>query len=157
MDSQLSDRHQHLVATEGPSLDHLLIDVRRALAERVRSRLHAGGHPDLPAAQLRFLGAVAIRGRRVSDMAALLQLTRQAVGQIADALESRDLVARSPDPSDGRARIVVATAAGIALVEAAIDANRVEEERLGREVGHAALRELKRTLGRLTRGAGNAL
>ena len=154
MASQLTEKYRHILETEGPPLDHLLTDVERVFAERVRSRLREGGHVALSAAQLRFLGEVALGGRRVSDMAELLRLTRQAVGQIADALESRGLVTRSPDPSDARARIVLATGAGVALVEDAIDATRAEEERLGREVGHAALRELKRTLGRLERGYG---
>ena len=58
--------------------------------------------------------ALAAAGYRPSqrDLAAYLRLDPSQVVALIDDLERRDLVARDPDPSDRRANVVVATAAG---------------------------------------------
>lgn len=50
-------------------------------------------------------------GRRVSEFAELMQVTRSAASQLVTILEQHGLVERVPDPRDGRAALVRATPA----------------------------------------------
>jgi DNA-binding MarR family transcriptional regulator len=88
-------------------------------------------------------------GATHGELVEALRMTKGAVSKIARSLEAKQLIARAPDASDGRAESLRLTPAGRALVPrlaAAADAN---EERF---FGHlhaeerAALRELLASL-----------
>lgn len=64
---------------------------------------------------LRHLDA---EGTRASVIAERAGLTRQAITQIVDELEAAGVVAREPDPADGRAKRIVYTEAGRAAFAA---------------------------------------
>jgi DNA-binding MarR family transcriptional regulator len=55
-------------------------------------------------------------GRRASDLAASLRVTRQAVAQVVDVLERDGYVERIADPGDGRAKLVCLTRRGRAAL-----------------------------------------
>lgn len=66
---------------------------------------------------LSVLHTVATSGpKRLSDLAASEQVTQPAVTQLVSKLEAEGLLERRPDPSDGRAVLVHATAEGVAVV-----------------------------------------
>ncbi|WP_323764099.1 MarR family winged helix-turn-helix transcriptional regulator [Marinovum sp.] len=77
------------------------------------------------------LARVAARPDRIANLADQLGITQSSLSDTVTALEGKGLVARRPDPKDGRARQIVATAKGQALaaqipeappaLEAAID------------------------------------
>ena len=75
----------------------------------------------------------------VSDIAGRLRITHVSVSQAVAALEKHDLVGSTPDPEDGRRRLLALTPAGRALVErltplwAAFDAAATE---LDADAGH---------------------
>lgn len=54
-----------------------------------------------------------------SELAEHLAITKQAAGQLVDHLVDRGYLTRKPDPSDGRARLLVMTARGRACTRAA--------------------------------------
>ena len=54
-----------------------------------------------------------------SELAAHLGVTKQAAAQLVDQLVARGYVRREPDPSDGRARLLVLTTKGKACTAAA--------------------------------------
>jgi DNA-binding MarR family transcriptional regulator len=56
--------------------------------------------------------ALAEEPRRIVDLADGLEVTKQAASQIVADMESRELVRRRPDPTDGRASLVELTARG---------------------------------------------
>ena len=73
--------------------------------------------PTADGAQLRpvhnhVLRHLDLEGTRASVIAERAGLTRQAITQIVDELEAAGVVAREPDPQDGRAKRVVYTALG---------------------------------------------
>ena len=74
---------------------------------------------------------------RPTELAARAQMTKQMVGYLLDALETRGYVERVADPRDGRAKLVRLTAAGerAAVAGGAIIAaiEREWAERLGGE------------------------
>ena len=68
--------------------------------------------------------------------------------RLVDQLEQKGLVARRPDPLDGRARLVCFTPAGLAWLDDFRVAVKQAEREMGRTVGADALRTLKAALHR---------
>jgi DNA-binding MarR family transcriptional regulator len=68
---------------------------------------------DLTPSQARALRVVAEQdGTRVSDLAEALRIAPRSATEVADGLEARGLVERTPDPRDRRAVILRATTSG---------------------------------------------
>jgi DNA-binding MarR family transcriptional regulator len=57
-------------------------------------------------------GNITADGTRLTDLAAWAGMTRPSMAQLVDELEADGLVERRPDPSDGRAKLVVLTPSG---------------------------------------------
>lgn len=86
-----------------------MTDRMRAIDAAVTSRVHA----ELQSHRSQKLGIAHARlmaglgpGARPSELARRLGVTKAAIGQLVNVLEKQGLVARSADPSDGRAQIV---------------------------------------------------
>ena len=74
-------------------------------------------------------------------------ISKQAVGRLVDDLEQMGLVARVPDPNDGRAQRVIWTEKGRAGLLHGLDVLRQMEAELAVELGEARLDSLRQTLG----------
>lgn len=76
------------------------------------------------------------KGITQADLAQRAGSDPMMVSQVVRTLETKGFVERRPDPADGRARLVTATAAGIATVSAANSAvEAADEEFFGRSSG----------------------
>ena len=128
----------------------LLREPFRALSDELIERLAASGHGEVRYAHGTVLQFLDDAGTRVSVLAARAQMTKQSMAQLVAHLEAHGYVERVPDPADGRAKLVRATARGrevYALVReyiAELDARL--DERLG-EPRCARLRALLEELG----------
>src|SRR6478609_4875532 len=89
----------------------------------------------VPQRRLRILQLVPPDGARQKELAERALVTKQALAELVDALEADGLVERRPDPSDGRAWLVVRTAAGDRANETADRAMRTVEEILAQDIG----------------------
>lgn len=69
---------------------------------------------DLTAARWQILGSVVRADMSVAEIARLMGLARQSVQRIANILEKEGMVAFKDNPAHQRAKLVVATPAGIA-------------------------------------------
>jgi DNA-binding MarR family transcriptional regulator len=102
-------------------LDDLLMRAARTLRRRWRSVLAPW---DLSPHQARALGVVGRRdGVRLSDLADALHIAPRSATEVADGLQERGLVDRTPDPGDRRAVILRPTDEG-RRIRAEIDAAR---------------------------------
>ena len=91
-------------------LGDLLMRVARTQRRRWRDALAPW---DLSPHQARALGVVVERdGVRLSDLAESLRIAPRSVTEVADGLQARGLVERTPDPGDRRAVILRPTAEG---------------------------------------------
>jgi len=91
-------------------LGELLVRVARTQRRRWRDALAPW---DLSPHQARALGVVVEReGVRLSDLAESLHIAPRSVTEVADGLQARGLVERTPDPGDRRAVILRPTAEG---------------------------------------------
>jgi DNA-binding MarR family transcriptional regulator len=93
-----------------------------------------------------------VDGTRASVLATRSRLTRQAITQLVDELEELGVVARHPDPEDGRAKIVRYTPQAAAALRRSRKAIGEIEQRWADELGEEAYAALRRGLERLSPG-----
>ena len=105
--------------TDSPSTATLMFVAHRAVETRVHDALRENGFADLTAAQVRIAQRLSPLGIRVTDLAEQARVTKQTAGALVDELVRNGYVARKPDQSDARARLVVLTARGRKLCAAA--------------------------------------
>ena len=130
----------------------LLQQLARDFERRARTTLQTRGHTELlPSHQVVFAG-LGRAGTRLTVLAQNAGMTKQAMGQIVDDLEQLGYVERTPDPVDGRAKIVRFTDTGLDFVcDAAevLDTIWCEYSSL---LGTQELDQLQDTLHKLLRG-----
>jgi DNA-binding MarR family transcriptional regulator len=84
-------------------------------------------------------------GSRLTDLAKGANMTPQSMGELVAELVDLGYVERRPDPTDGRAKLIVLTDRGNACIDAAETTIQGLEERITEVLGaraHAQLRTL---------------
>jgi DNA-binding MarR family transcriptional regulator len=115
--------------TETPNTATLMFISHRAVETRVMEALVAAGADDITLAQSRLMQRLDVQGMRLTDLAEQARVTKQTAGALIDQLERAGYVARTPDPSDARARLVTLTDKGMALcLTAGKEVDKVEKE-----------------------------
>ncbi|MFI2089520.1 MarR family winged helix-turn-helix transcriptional regulator [Streptomyces rishiriensis] len=129
----------------------LTVLLRRARANQ--GEMAREVHPDLESAAYGLLVRLEECGRqRATELAAYIGVGKATMSRQLRALEQLGLIARAPDPADGRAWLVDLTEEGRSRV------SRVREARRERYVSHfshwdrAEVAELARLLQQLNRG-----
>ncbi|MBM7806732.1 DNA-binding MarR family transcriptional regulator [Geodermatophilus bullaregiensis] len=108
------------------ALGELLVRAARTQRRRWRDVLAPW---DLSPHHARALRVVGDRdGVRLSDLAEALHIAPRSATEVADALQARGLVERTPDPTDRRAVVLRATGEG-RRVQAEVDAARAADTR----------------------------
>jgi DNA-binding MarR family transcriptional regulator len=130
----------------------LLQQLSRDFERRVREYLRARGHTELlPSHQVVF-ASLGREGTRLTVLAQHAGMTKQAMGQIVDDLEHLGYVERTPDPEDGRAKIVRFTAAGLDFVCDAAEVLDQTWREYAELLGSPELDQLQSSLVELLRG-----
>lgn len=91
----------------------------RYTEDRIFQALQDAGFDDWTLAQCRVFQRVAPDGSRLTDLADQAQMSKQGAGVMVDQLERLGYVRRVPDPTDGRARLIVIEERGRRAVEVA--------------------------------------
>lgn len=74
------------------------------------------GHSQLRINYEPYISIAAGSGARLSDIAEILGISRQAANQTANQIEAAGYLQRAPDPSDGRAKLLVITPRAKSLI-----------------------------------------
>jgi DNA-binding MarR family transcriptional regulator len=142
-------------AFSGEDLPDHLLRWADALGRRV-AREMAAELPDgvpVPSGRAgRLLQLVPTGGMRITDLAQRASVTKQALGQMVNALESAGLVESETDPGDRRVRRVRRTPRGEEVSAALTAAIEAAEQRLREEVGPRRFDTMKQVMRELGGG-----
>lgn len=133
------------------SIPALLRHARHAYGTAMRDALQAAGHGDIPGNGLYVIGGLAL-GAGDAPLSVLirdLRISKQAAGQLVDALVERGYLQRAQDPDDRRRQVVTLTARGRVAAEVQSAAARRIDALLAERVGAAGLGKLRRMLAAL--------
>jgi DNA-binding MarR family transcriptional regulator len=119
-------------STEETGPDETLADAFRSVSRQLRETSQETLAPwDINPSQFRALRMLNHHGAiRLSDLSGRLHIAPRSATEVVDALESRGLVERRPDPSDRRATLVEVTAHGTGVLGAIRAARGTEAERI---------------------------
>jgi len=95
------------------------------------------------AAHVHITRHLALEGSRLTDLAQLAGMSKQAMGDLVDQCEAWGLVTRFSDPLDARAKRVKFTDAGLTWLKAFEDAVTQAEAEFQAEVGDAVATVVK--------------
>jgi len=150
----MSNRHVAPSSDEAPISPPLQIGalLRFGLLE-IRSRIYAGvqaeGFDDVRPAHVTLFRWPGPDGRRPSEVAADVQISKQRVNDLLRDLERFGYLALEHDPTDRRARIIRLTPRGRRLHETAVGIHAHIEQEWRQTVGPQQYERLRHTLARL--------
>jgi DNA-binding MarR family transcriptional regulator len=131
----------------------LLRAARTTYGAAIREDLGRVGCDDLPRNGAYVIGGIARTGAPLSEIITGLGVSKQAAGQLVDALVTRGYLARAVDPDDRRRLTITLTDRGHAaavVIRSAVD--RVDAD-LERRVGPQYVAHTRATLAALIQGA----
>jgi DNA-binding MarR family transcriptional regulator len=131
----------------------LFYDSTRRFQDGVLALVNQAGFPQIRIAHLAVTRHVDVAGTRIADVAHRAGVTKQSISQMIDNLQAMGFLTREPDPRDKRAKIVVFTPEGLALLAAIREAVETCEQELRSRVGERAWRQMRLTLIDYCRGA----
>ncbi|WP_040695071.1 MarR family winged helix-turn-helix transcriptional regulator [Nocardia vinacea] len=137
------------MADDDMNVGLLMFIAYRSMEDRIFADLAESGYDDITVAQGRLAARIGADGSRLTELAEQAQVTKQTAGFLVDQLERAGYVQRLPDPSDGRARLVVLSERGAKMATYANSvADRIEAE-WATHLGAQRMRQLRETLARL--------
>jgi DNA-binding MarR family transcriptional regulator len=134
-----------LAARKQASVGQLLFRAARLFNERAMARVQRR----VPAARLAhttLLPHIDLDGTRQTEIARRAGVSKQAVNQLVDDMVAAGMLARAPDPADGRAQLVRFTDEGLAQLLSGLDVLDTIEIDLGADVGALTLDRMRRDL-----------
>jgi DNA-binding MarR family transcriptional regulator len=128
---------------------NLFRDPTMVMQELVAEELVRRGFGDLRPALLAVAQHVGAGGSRITELAERAQLAKATVVHAIDELERLGYVTRRPDPTDGRAKLVVSTARARAAERTARDVTVEIRDAWAQLIGERDMAALEAVLGRL--------
>ncbi len=135
----------------GSADEETLPDAFWSVARQLREASRESLAPwDITPAQLRALRVLRHHGTlRLSELSDHLHIAARSATEVTDALESRDLARRRPDPGDRRATLVELTGHGASVLDAIQEARGSEAERVFGRLSQTDRADLARLLRKL--------
>jgi DNA-binding MarR family transcriptional regulator len=124
----------------------LLREPFRAMTEELMERLAARGHPEVRFAHGNVFQFLDDEGTRIGVLAERAQVSKQAMAQLVAHLEHHGYVELVPDPSDRRAKLVLATDRGREVFAVARETVADVDARLRSRLGDAKVDQLRALL-----------
>ena len=148
------DRHPRVLAAERARFEalrdaatlQLLFKAARLANERALARGVGAAQPPVRAAHTALFPHLDFDGIRLTDLAARVGVSKQAVGQLVDDLAAHGMVERVSDPTDKRAKRVRFSRRGHAALLHGLGVLRALEDDARAAVGRRRMRELHETL-----------
>ena len=129
-----------------PDLAILLAGASRVVADRLGAAVQAAGIDDMRTPYGFVIRALAERARTLTELAEVLDVSKQAAIKVVDEMERRGFVERLPHPGDRRAKVIAPTERGRHVRATALAASRRMERDLRRAAGDGDVDALRRAL-----------
>lgn len=127
----------------------LLRHARYTYGGAMRAALAEAGYDDIPGNGLYVIGALAFGEVPLGQFVRELRVSKQAAGQLVDALVLRGYLERQADPEDRRKLTVTLTERGRAAAKTQTAAREAIDDRLAARVGEKGIRQAKEVLAAL--------
>jgi DNA-binding MarR family transcriptional regulator len=134
------------VREEDPRIGALLRLAWQRIRERIYSGVRSDGYDDLNRAHVALFRYEGLDGRRPTQLAEYMQITKQSVNDLIRHLERCGYAESRPDANDKRARLLCLTARGRRLEAAVRKYARAAEHELENELGAVRFHEFLTTL-----------
>jgi DNA-binding MarR family transcriptional regulator len=131
--------------------------LQRAFELACFDRLAAAGFTGLRMRHSVLLNSLGPEGSRITTLAAELGMTKQAMGELIDDLESNGYLERTDDPGDRRARIIRYTDKGHSALATAYEIIPQIEREYAELVGAERYTLAKQTMADLVDGLGGTV
>jgi DNA-binding MarR family transcriptional regulator len=129
--------------------DLVLPELMAALFGRIRAELTDEIMGELRMSHVRVLAVVPPEGVNVTELAQRAGMTKQGCGQFVTQLSGTGHVRTSPDPDDGRVRLVHRTPVGDRFMQGVYDALSRMEAGFAAEVGGRRFATFKKVMSEL--------
>ncbi len=120
----------------------------RLFEARIIETLRAGGHDALTVAHINLTRNLDEEGTRLTELARRAAMTKQSMSELVDQVERTGLIEKRPDPTDGRAKLVCFTAAGLVWLEAFHRSLELAEAEMRAALGPAMVELMAEALAR---------
>ncbi len=121
----------------------LLVLASRHLTDAMQQHLVAAGFHDHRVVHHNVMAHVTHEGLRLTELAELAGITKQAMSELVIDLEELGYLQRWSDPTDGRAKLIGFTNKGRDAVEAAMRAFEHIDDILAKRLGSGTLQALR--------------
>lgn len=122
--------------------------------QRLMELTREKGHPELKLSFEQVLTHIEPSGGRIQQMAAVHDVSKQAISAIATELETLGYLQRDPDPLDARQVVLNLTPHGKQLIVDSVASGRELEQEFAAIIGQAGLKRVNETLRDLFEGLG---
>lgn len=147
----MSIKHSPLSAVQDvPRIGALLRHAWQGVRERIYTGVLQDGYNDLTRAHVALFRYEGLDGRRPSQLAESMQITKQSVNDLLRYLEKRGYIKSDPDPKDRRARLVRLTARGRRFDATVRTHARAAERELAKAIGKQSFRLFYKLLLKIT-------
>lgn len=153
----MSTRIPQLAGRQRPA--NLAVLVREtfvALNDLALRKLAEHGHGEVRAAHAAVFQYLDDTGTTVSLLAERAQMTKQAMAELVQHLESHGYLQRVPDPTDRRAKLVLPTERGLEVIAVAQSIAPAVEQQISALVGADRMRALQDDLETIRRAVTRA-
>lgn len=119
---------ERLEQAKRASIGQRLLRCARLFNERALARVREKTGVELRVVHTSLFPHIDLGGTRLTDLARRLGTSKQAAGQLVDELVEMGVLERTPDPTDGRARLVRFVGGADALLVGIAELIAVERE-----------------------------
>jgi DNA-binding MarR family transcriptional regulator len=128
------------------NIGRLLNEAVQRFEESVLEKMAAAGHGECSLSHITVTRNLDLEGTRAVELARRASMTKQSIGELVAQLETLGIVKREPDPTDGRAKVVLFTRKGKDWLEHFHAALEQTEKEMECELGATLYKAIKRGL-----------